>query len=440
MALKFDLTGFHKRAPDLGPTREAERVPPVSRLLIEANHVALGYQEPPEGRYNTLSRLTYGRQHAGASDERALVESAAQLRRDAKERSLANNTRNFSLPLDIKKAAPSPAGAATAAVAAKSAVAATVDDTTTRPQLIMSELHQAQQTSRDILTAFNRRAVARGELGVFGDNEEERRRLQRSPPRLQAMLRQHELSAGNIQQASDMKEHMRRMNSTSIVEGASTAGAFGITAAQFDHSVASSSFSSTARILGGTTTHSNTIGSDGCGDGGENSEARRERREALQSTHKSSFEQRDSADQVVLRKQAALELRRVHHTSSATPIEDQKTQWASEARSKYANKVTPAPVPLCTTAQKQHLKLDDAEGRELLKSGDALRSLYQADLKKPGPDAHAAVPIISWHKHQISLGSDSRKTVPSLYRASFTPTVFVPPGRSNSPPAAGKKH
>jgi hypothetical protein len=418
MSLKFDLTGKHKLKADLGVTREAERVPPVSRLDFETNHVVVGSKEPDEGRYNTLSRLTYrhgavggtGVGAGGAGEETAAVESANQLRRDAKERSLANNRRNFSLPLDVGAGS-----SAAAAAAGKGANGAAAGGPHQQQQLI-SEIHQAQQSSRDILDAFNRRAGQRHEVGVFAADSEERRRMQRSPPRLQAMLRQHELAAGNIQQAADMKEHMRRMNATSIVEGASTAGAFGMT------------------LTGASSAGGGTFG------GEDNSEVRRERREALQSTHKTSFEQRDSADQVAQRRQAALELRRVQTASSATPIEDVPTRWASEARSNYGERCSGVkPEALCRTAQKQHLRLDDAEGRELQKTGDALRSLYQADLKKPPPEASAATPVISWHRHQISLGSDSRQTAPSLYRASFTPTVFVEKGRSNSPPAAGKK-
>jgi hypothetical protein len=180
-----------------------------------------------------------------------------------------------------------------------------------------------------------------------------------------------------------MREHLIRMNATSIVEGANV-----------------------DRL----------------------SEQRRERYDVLQSTHRASFQPRDSADAAAERKRQAQQLKALQVKSSATPIEDATTRtsnWASEVRSSFATKVTPAPPALCTTAQKQNLKLDDAEGRELARTGEALKSLYRADLRNFGKEGHAATPVISWHGHQISLGSEDKKTAASLYRASFTPTVFV---------------
>jgi hypothetical protein len=403
--LLFDLTGSHKPKADLGPTREAEKPTPVSRIEFETNHVVIGTKEPAEGRYNTLSRLTY--KH-GQGDERASVESAVKLKADARQRALANQTRNFALPLDDKK----------------------------KPQL-MSEVHQAQQTSQAILNTFQRRHK-RGEAGVFEPEDSPLRGRSVSPllrslasannnnntrsllnntssssnnspgqlrntsnnnnsstavaasivinPRVERVYKKDEVLA-NIQQASDMREHMIRMNATSIVEGAGT---------------------------------------------DQRSEQRKERMEALQSTHRSSFQPRDSAHAAAERKQQATELKKLQTKSSATPIEDVPTRWASEVRSNFATKVTPAPPPLCTTAQKQHLKLDDAEGRELLRTGESLKSLYRADLKNFGKEGQAATPVISWHRHQISLGSDDRKTAPSLYRASFTPTVFVDKSRGGA--------
>lgn len=380
--LLFDLTGSHKPRPDLGQTREAEKPTPVSRLDFEANHVRIGYKEPAEGRYTTLSRLTY--KH-GKDDESASVANATQLKIDARKRALENQQRNFSLPLDNQK----------------------------KPQLV-SEMHLAQQTSQEMLQTFQRRHK-RGEAGLFENdryteavlgmttatktNGSNNNSATRSAPRSFSPISsssqteiigkknfklekvyKHDEDVANIQQASDMKEHLIRMNATSIVEGAGQQ---------------------------------------------QESQRRRERLETLQSTHRSSFQPRDSADAASQRKQQALELKKLQTKASATPIEDVPTRWASEVRSSFATKVTPNPPPLCTTAQRQHLKLDDAEGRELQRSGEALKSLYRADLRNFGKEASAASAAISWHNHQISLGSDDRKTAPSLYRASFTPTVFV---------------
>ena len=387
----FSLSGSHKRRPDLGPTREAERPVAVTRADFESAHVVIGSSEPAEGRYTTLSRLTY--KHGAGGDESSCVASAATLKADARKRALENQTRNFSLPLDDNVRATAPTTSATrnsnntisninvtstgSGGSSHSGAGASKLTTAMTAPPMLSEVHQAQQSSRDILDAYNRRH-ARGAFGVF--------REEPSPARLARTLRAADTVTANIQQASDMTAHMQRMNATSIVEGA---------------------------------------GADA--GGADPSAGRSERAALLQSTHRTSYEQRDSASAVAERKERAHALRMMHHQSSATPIEDTPTRWSSEVRSSFATKVTPAPPPLCTTAQKQHLKLDDADGRAMHKSGDALKSLYMADLKMPPPSAAAALPVISWHKHQISLGSDSRATASSLYRASFTPTVFVQP-------------